>query len=731
MFKRLRKTNLFLIISGLVLSLVSLSILNDKKDEVYYQTPSTSQKTHQLTLENYDFTINEENLSFEIFDKHENITYYSGRRVDDDGVNSLTWTSFLSEGLTVGYFKDNRIVQRSYTTLKGSTIFTYQTNSVHMKINLKDIHVELEMILHLSEDGVLTINIPGEKIIEKKKEEVVLTHIIPYPCFANSYDLQENGYIFIPDGAGALIDLGQKTIATKQYNQRVYGDDIGILGHNGVVRNASTSPVKMIAMPVYGISYEDQGGAFTIIDSGKEYASINASVKSIDRIDYNYAYTQFYLREQYFKYVDKAGNGSITLLQEPYSYDINLKVHLLKPKTNVAKMAEIYREYLLNNNLLNQNTTLDDDISLRLQFLMSENKPNIFGDAEVIMTNTNVIDNYVKDLKASNVKNIFVSALGYQKGGYSNPHYSRFNFSKNTSAEQYLALQNSLDGTLSFAFDYGLIYQSARGYNAGDISKTISNQEIYTYDKLTYANEQNLKKRVLLNHEKINNKFTLDTKELQKHINSHIEIDITDLSNILYSSHFGYQATRSKVQNDYLNLLNDSQVKVNLSMPNDYLLSVSNSIIDTDLDNSGFYIGFENVPFYQMVLTNYLKMYTKPLNLNYNRQTILKLIDYHVYPNFLLTEQDSIELFNTNSGYLFSSKMSEWQDEVISVYQEVNNALKPFLNANILERHKLKANVYKTVYDNGLSLIINYQKTPYTYEGNEILKEGYLIVENV
>ena len=28
-------------------------------------------------------------------------------------------------------------------------------------------------------------------------------------------------------------------------------------------------------------------------------------------------------------------------------------------------------------------------------------------------------------------------------------------------------------------------------------------------------------------------------------------------------------------------------------------------------------------------------------------------------------------------------------------------------------------------------LIINYQKTPYTYEGKEILKEGYLIVENV
>ena len=732
MHRRLRKLGLYGFVIAIVISLVSLSFVQDEANQNELRNYTALQKTHLLELENYDLLMNEENLSFEIYDKNLDLTYYSGRRVDDDGINSQTWTTFLSEGLTVGYFKDNRIIQRSYTTLKGSTNFTYSPNGVKMKINLKDIGVELEMHLHLSDDGVLSIDIPGDKIVEKKKTEAVLTHIIPYPCFASSYGLQDDGYIFIPDGAGALINLGQDTIATKQYSERVYGDDIGILGHNGVLRNASTNPLKMVAMPVYGINYEDAGGMLSIINKGKEYASINASVKGIDRINYNYAYTQFYLREQYFKYVDKEGNGSITLLENPYVYDINLKIHLLEPKTNIAKMAQIYREYLINNNLLTKNISTNEEISMRLQFLMSENKPNIFGNAETTTSKVTSLQEYVDELYKNNVKNINVSALGYQKGGFSNPHYSRFSLSKNNNASHYLDLKNTLDnGSLSFAFDYGLIYQEARGYSPNDIAKTISNQEIYTFDKLTYPNEQNLEKRVLLNIAKIKEKFSLDEKELQKQIDQDVQIDISDLSNILYSSHFAYSASRKEVQNDYVALLKEANVKVNLSMPNDYMLSRANSVIDTDLDNSGFYIGFESVPFYQMVLSGYLNMYSKPLNLNYNRQSILKLIDYNVYPNFLLTEEDAIELFNTNSEYLFSSQMNQWQDKVILTYQEINNVLKHFQDTFVLNRIKLATGVYMTSYNNGFSLIVNYQKKPFTYDGKEVLAEGYLIIENV
>ena len=93
---------------------------------------------------------------------------------------------------------------------------------------------------------------------------------------------------------------------------------------------------------------------------------------------------------------------------------------------------------------------------------MSENKPNIFGNAETTTSKVTSLQEYVDELYKNNVKNINVSALGYQKGGFSNPHYSRFSLSKNNNASHYLDLKNTLDnGSLSFAFDYGLIYQGA------------------------------------------------------------------------------------------------------------------------------------------------------------------------------------------------------------------------------------------------------------------------------
>ena len=75
--------------------------------------------------------------------------------------------------------------------------------------------------------------------------------------------------------------------------------------------------------------------------------------------------------------------------------------------------------------------------------------------------------------------------------------------------------------------------------------------------------------------------------------------------------------------------------------------------------------------------------------------------------------------------------MNQWQDKVILTYQEINNVLKHFQDTFVLNRIKLATGVYMTSYNNGFSLIVNYQKKPFTYDGKEVLAEGYLIIENV
>ncbi|MDY0101172.1 MAG: hypothetical protein RBR94_04185, partial [Bacilli bacterium] len=94
MHRRLRKLGLYGFVIAIVISLVSLSFVQDETNQNELRNYTALQKTHLLELENYDFLMNEENLSFEIYDKNLDLTYYSGRRVDDDGINSQTWTTF-------------------------------------------------------------------------------------------------------------------------------------------------------------------------------------------------------------------------------------------------------------------------------------------------------------------------------------------------------------------------------------------------------------------------------------------------------------------------------------------------------------------------------------------------------------------------------------------------------------------------------------------------------------
>jgi len=712
-----------------VISLTTIGINVWAFEDLETVDNTLSPEANVVELENGNFQLNfnEENLSFSILDTQNNVTYYSGRRAPDDGIVSETWSTFITEGLTIGYFADNRLVQRSYSSLDGGATFTYSNSSVHMFINLQDIAVSLEMILTIEQDGVVTIEIPSNKIIESNRELAVLTHLIPYPFFASSYDLVD-GYIFLPDGVGARIDLSTPTIATRPYSERVYGDDIGIFGQNGVLRNASTNPIKKISLPVYGIGYQNEGGAFTIISKGAEYASINAAVKGINRLNYNYAYTQFNYREQYFKYVDKAGNGSMSLMNEPHMYDIELRMKLLGPGVEISNMARLYQNYLLNHQYLTKTITADEDSGLRLQFLLADNQPNIFGNQEKVVTTLTKITKYVEELQNQDVPPIQVSVLGYQGGGYSNTDYGSFSFAGKNAVTGYRDLLLILKQKgLTFAFDYGLIHTSSRGYNENNIAKTISNQGVYDFDHLTYSNNPDLKKRVLMNYPKIEEKYGLDSRELQKYISSDVQIDINDLGHVLYSSHYGYQASRSAVISDYQNLLSKSNVKINLTTPFAYLLPYLNQALDFETDSSGFYIAMEEVPFYPMILSGFVPMYSKPLNLHYSRRDILELIDYNIYPSFLLTETDAVELFNTNSRYLFSSMMDTWLPNVVTTSKFIVQALINVRGARIVNRVQLAANVYMTTYDNDVSIIINYGKAEYINGEVQVAPEGYVV----
>lgn len=690
------------------------------------------------TLSNsiYSLELNGTDLSFELTHLASGNVYYSGKRANDgdDGLNDQNGQIF-SDGIVVSYLNQSGVEARfGFTNSRLNPIGTGPVenisivgNSIVANINLRNIPLKFRLVVALTEFGV-DISIPSSYIQDDNDR---LLYISPYPAVESRFDIN-NGYIFIPDGSGAVIDMNIPTVATQPYSQRVYGLDYGTLGVDAALRAADVSPIADIGYPVYAIAdNSQQTGVVSIIDSGAEYAEINAIAAGSDNNRYNSVHTKFFYRDKYKKYLDKKGTFKNAYTEKTYNYDANLKLIFLNDDVNIATVAKVYRKYLIDKYNLASKISNNEDIGLRLQYLMTENRTTMFGDGEVSMTSTQNVIDYTNSFISNGITNQQISLLGYQSGGLTNSNYSSFGYSNAVNAKKLTELNNLLNNnksSLSFNYNYSLVDTWSRGFSSTDVAMTISNNTINTFNQLTYLNKKDVNALVMLTNSKSQAKMTLDKSQLSK-IGNNLSLDINDFSKFLSSSHLTYTASRSQSIIDNTKLLSDKAYSYNMANPYEYMLAYTSNIINAYQSNSSLLIETSSVPFVSMVMSGLINMYTSPINLNYNSKTdILKMIDYNIYPSYLITSLSSIELLMTNSNYIISSQYDLWKDNIISTYNEVNSALKCVIGSQVISRNTLIKDVYETVYANGVRIVVNYSKMQYNYNGLIIDAFNYKVV---
>ena len=127
----------------------------------------------------------------------------------------------------------------------------------------------------INEDGTLNVRLPSNSIVFDETE-YILKEITPLKFFGAA-DFSEDGYIFIPDGSGSIIEFkdfrgGSITLSS---NLNFYGNDFCYSEISGAHKQPLT-------MPVYGIvNSKDVGGNnvrtgyFAILEEGSSMASMN------------------------------------------------------------------------------------------------------------------------------------------------------------------------------------------------------------------------------------------------------------------------------------------------------------------------------------------------------------------------------------------------------------------------------------------------------------------------
>jgi hypothetical protein len=74
----------------------------------------------------------------------------------------------------------------------------------------------------------------------------------------------------------------------------------------------------------------------------------------------------------------------------------------------------------------------------------------------------------------------------------------------------------------------------------------------------------------------------------------------------------------------------------------------------------------------------------------------------------------------------FSSHSGDWEKEIAKEYQKFNDAIGDVRGQFIVHHRIVDKGVRETEYSGGKRVIVNYNTTPYEFEGKQIAAKDYL-----
>ncbi|MFW5787798.1 MAG: DUF5696 domain-containing protein [Halanaerobiales bacterium] len=565
---------------------------------------------------------------------------------------------------------------------------------------------------------------------------------------------EEEGYMFVPDGSGALINFNNDKLYSSIYGGRVYGEDY-IFSEEEKIQYSSD-----IRLPVFGIKKENKA-LFGIIEEGSSLATINADIAGRSS-SFNTVFPSFTLIEKgemglgvdmdafgYSGIVGSGTGGKINVYQpQIYQGDIKIRYAFMdQEQANYSGMANYYRQYLVDNHYLTSKNESDNDLPFYLGLLgaIPRQKP-IMGIPFMVrepLTTFNQGQEIVEQLITRGVSNLAVNYTGWLKGG------TEYAFPEDADVEDNLGGKNELlkfnqylrdkDITLFLESGFLNIYQNYFWDNFIPSQDASRNPENLIAKKHDYNIATNLKKedryQYILSPSRVpglmNNFFAqymnLDIEgisfaQIGKQVNSDFRRNVNELIN--------RQQAKNIQERQLEELKNKNSLEMMFKGGNDYVLPYTQNLIDVPMNCSDFNIFDREIPFYQMVIHGFKNYAGEPINLASNYQNaMLKTIETGAIPYFKWIFKDSSVLKNTDYQHLNSIQYNLWLEDAADFYHKANSILSSLEDKQIINHEQITKNVYKTTYENGDSVIVNYNDTKITINEIEVEEKSFKLIK--
>jgi len=616
--------------------------------------------------------------------------------------------------------------------------------------NVQIFHIPLEYVL----DGPqLLVRIPMKDVSypvdvedyagEKHTFPLLTLRLLEYFGAAGT---ASEGYMLVPDGSGALINLNNGRLAGAMFNEPVFGTD-GAQDQPAEIRRYPEQSV----LPVFGIKEQDKA-LFAVIEEGASFARIKADISG--RLnDYNRIFAEFQLLANgKVALSEKASHisfsGSAAIYQKRmYEGDIVVRYFFLTgTDADYMGMAQTYRDYLMDKyglKLLEPKS----DIPFFLELVGGiDTREPILGIARDVIRPLTTFDQAQSILKAlgqQGVSNIQLKYLGWLSGGVLH------DFPIQAQAEKALGGDKAFKSLVDFV--------RANGY---ELYPSVGFQSVYMNSKLNGFNSKYDAARMLNNLEARQYRYRLDSFERSYPISWVLSPRVLEQTVDLFLANYQKHSVanlalldlaaelNSDFNNDLRKFVDREQAleiitrqlekmkelgyKLMVDKGNSYAIPYADAILNMPMHGSSYYIVDQEIPFYQIVMHGLVPYAGSPINLAAHAQdAFLKMIETGGYPYFIGSYQDSSAVKDTRFADLYSLHYNDWLELAAEMYQRANDALKDVQNLRIVDYRKLADNVYQTVYENGKAVIVNYNEDTVQVGNWLISGKDFIVLEGI
>lgn len=622
-----------------------------------------------------------------------------------------TWKGFLQSGIVVELQEETNTMQKKLGIEGSGAQVSVELipGGFHAKLDYPTQELGFEVEVKLYDDGSITACIPESSIYENADNKKI-GNIYVFPLLGSSRLDEKDGYMFVPDGNGALIYLDNKDGRFDSgYVQKVYGSDIGV-GESYVLsllwgRYETHNDAEMILAHVYGMVHTgDEMGYLAIIESGDEEASIYATPNGAYS-DYNWIAAAFRKCTTYIQPTSNSG-GSVTKVTDRIKYDINVRYMFVDgADANYAGLAKRYRDYLIEKDKL---VKVEDTFKIRLDFLGMDVENWMLWKKDAPVTTVDNIREIYSDLEQEGVTDILSIYKGWQDGGIFDLPVTSYDVAGSIGGAR--DLSKLMDECEAKNIDFYLFTDGVRANTeTGNTTfDTVKKMDKRLYTQNTYQNVY--REFVYWTPQKtLENLKTLQKNLAKKGIN---KLALSEIGNTMFTYTMGdTMQTRLVSKHLYEQALQQTSTSMDIMLeaPVQCYWQYAKAIVDMPISDSDYIYTDQSVPFLSIALKGILPMYGDYVNFEANeREYFLKLVETGIYPSFYLTYKNPSELIYTNSSNVYTSQYSVYRDQILSYYDELRQINERTKNSMIVNHEITDTGVTIVTYDNGVKLYINY-----------------------